>query len=54
MGEFEYQPHLVAFIDILGFKELVNETDRNSVKLNEILKNTTLFKNMGTSRCLGT
>lgn len=23
MGQFEYQPHLVAFIDILGFKELV-------------------------------
>ena len=38
MEGFEYQPHLVAFIDILGFKELVNETDRNSAKLNEILK----------------
>lgn len=38
MEEFEYQPHLVAFIDILGFKELVNETDRNSDRLNELLK----------------
>ena len=38
MEEFEYQPHLVAFIDILGFKELVNEIDRNSDRLNEILK----------------
>ena len=38
MEQFEYQPHLIAFIDILGFKELVNETDKNSAKLNEVLK----------------
>ncbi len=38
MEEFEYQTHLIAFIDILDFKELVNETDKDSAKLNEILK----------------
>lgn len=34
----KYEKHLVAFIDILGFKELVNESEKEPKRVEELLK----------------
>ena len=35
---FKYQSRVVAFIDVLGFKQLVNESDKSPLKRDKVAK----------------
>ena len=41
-----YEPYIVAFIDILGFKNMVDKSEEDSSKFNTILETLNKFKSI--------